>query len=117
MVVGRYMWLSLLSVLAVLSVVVVFYWPRLRLPDSPEFQLFAHSHPFEQYDTVFKHHFWFERPQKVSSRPRLYLVGFENKIKTLHKYVTLSNNCSPINLSGKTMISFEHKCTNEVITI
>ncbi|XP_054271715.1 protein dispatched isoform X2 [Macrosteles quadrilineatus] len=63
----RYLWLCLLTAVAIASISVVFYWPRLRLPDSADFQLFAASHPFEQYDYIYKNKFWFEKPQKVET--------------------------------------------------
>lgn len=62
----RVMWLVTLTVLAVASMVVVLYYPKLQLPSSPEFQLFDSLHPFEQYDLVYKNHFWFKREQRVS---------------------------------------------------
>ncbi|KAK7868686.1 hypothetical protein R5R35_006977 [Gryllus longicercus] len=55
-----YLWLVLLGGAAVAAVVVVFYHPRLKLPDSRDFQLFDNHHPFEQYDLVYKDKFMFE---------------------------------------------------------
>lgn len=43
------------------SIVVVFYVPGLKLPDSREFQLFQTIHPFEQYDIHYRDRFLFER--------------------------------------------------------
>nr|CAD7587776.1 unnamed protein product [Timema genevievae] len=63
----RYMWLVILGSLAVASTVVIFYHPRLKLPDTKNFQLFDSSHLFEQYDMVYKDMFWFERLQKGGS--------------------------------------------------
>lgn len=37
------------------------YWPKLQLPDSPDFKLFVSSHPFEIYDSRYKDVFWFEK--------------------------------------------------------
>lgn len=62
----RYLWILLFGSVAIASIVIVFYWPKLKLPDSADFQLFTSSHPFEQYDLVFRNKFWFERLQKVS---------------------------------------------------
>lgn len=61
----RHRLLFLFSCLAVASIVMIFYYPRLQLPDSLEFQLFDSSHPFEQYDFTYKNLFWFERVEKV----------------------------------------------------
>ncbi|CAH0562519.1 unnamed protein product [Brassicogethes aeneus] len=58
-------WLSLLLSIAVISAVIVLYYPRLKLPNSTEFQLFDSSHPFEQYDFHYKDHFWFKREEKT----------------------------------------------------
>lgn len=44
-----------------MSGIIVFYWPRLRLPNTPNFQLFSSDHPFEIYDNKFKSIFWFEK--------------------------------------------------------
>lgn len=85
----RYLWLCLLTAVAIASISVVFYWPRLRLPDSADFQLFAASHPFEQYDYIYKNKFWFEKPQKVS------IVIFVSNNKTRSEASTYTvNECS-----------------------
>lgn len=57
----RYLWITLLFGIAAGSIVIVLYNPKLELPDSQDFQLFTSSHPFEQYDFVYKDHFWFHR--------------------------------------------------------
>lgn len=44
----RYFWILLLGGLAVGAGIVVFYYPKLELPDSKEFQLFSSGHPFER---------------------------------------------------------------------
>ncbi|XP_023940118.2 protein dispatched [Bicyclus anynana] len=51
----------ILGAIGIYSIVVVFYSPGLRLPDSKQFQLFQTSHPFEQYDMNYKDKFLFER--------------------------------------------------------
>ncbi|CAH0728955.1 unnamed protein product, partial [Brenthis ino] len=51
----------ILGAIGVCSVVVVFYYPGLQLPDSKQFQLFQTSHPFEQYDMNYREKFLFER--------------------------------------------------------
>lgn len=55
------LWIVLLGVTGVLSGVIVLHWPKLRLPDSPDFKLFISSHPFERYDSEYKDLFWFEK--------------------------------------------------------
>lgn len=62
----RIIWLTLLSLVALASCVIVLYYPKFELPSSPEFQLFDRVHPFEQYDLVYKNRFWFKREQRVS---------------------------------------------------
>ncbi|XP_055677193.1 protein dispatched [Lutzomyia longipalpis] len=54
-------WIVLLGLIGIGSGVIVLYWPKLRLPDSPDFKLFVSSHPFEVYDSHFKEMFWFEK--------------------------------------------------------
>ncbi|XP_069672503.1 protein dispatched [Periplaneta americana] len=67
----RYMWLAVLGGAAIASVGIVFYYPRLKLPDSRDFQLFDSHHPFERYDLVYRDKFWFERLQKIDSEDGL----------------------------------------------
>lgn len=43
------------------SIIVVVQFPGLLLPDSRDFQLFQSSHPFEQYDMVYRDMFLFEK--------------------------------------------------------
>lgn len=62
----RYVWLITLSIIAVISTIIVIYYPKLQLPDSSELQLFDSSHLFEQYDFKYKNHFWFKREERVS---------------------------------------------------
>ncbi|XP_058467660.1 protein dispatched [Malaya genurostris] len=55
------LWIVVLGVIGVLSGVMVLHWPKLTLPDSPNFKLFISSHPFERYDSDYKDLFWFEK--------------------------------------------------------
>lgn len=68
----KWLWLFLFSTLAIASALVVFYYPKLRLPDSRNFRLFQSSNLFEQYDIKYKDKFWFERLRKVSSIKSFY---------------------------------------------
>lgn len=61
----HYLWLAILGGAAIASIVIVFYYPRLKLPDSRTVQLFRSSHLFERYDLLYKDRFWFEREYKV----------------------------------------------------
>lgn len=56
-----HIWILLLGSVGVVSGFIVFYWPRLQLPDSPDFKLFESTHPFEVYDTRYRQQFWFEK--------------------------------------------------------
>lgn len=51
----------ILGIVGICSIIVVFYSPGLQLPDSKQFQLFQRSHPFEQYEIVYRDNFLFER--------------------------------------------------------
>lgn len=57
----RWIWLFILGTTALGAGLVVFRYPGLQLPDSPDFQLFDSSHMFEKYDLVFSQRFWFEK--------------------------------------------------------
>ncbi|GFU20331.1 protein dispatched homolog 1 [Nephila pilipes] len=61
---SRYFWIVLFSALAAGGTVAVFYYPKLQLPDSKEFQIFKSSHPFERYDLYLKKFFWFEKAKE-----------------------------------------------------
>ncbi|XP_049846062.1 protein dispatched [Schistocerca gregaria] len=69
----KYMWLTMLGILALISVVIVFWWPRFSLPDTRDFQLFDSSHPFEQYELYYSEKFLFERINKVGINTKLPL--------------------------------------------
>lgn len=63
-----WLWIGLFGVVGILSGVIVFYWPGLQLPESPDFKLFVSSHPFEVYETQYKSRFWFEKSFAVRER-------------------------------------------------
>lgn len=52
---------TVFGAIGIYSIVVVFYSPGLKLPDSRQFQLFQSSHPFEVYDINYRDKFLFER--------------------------------------------------------
>ena len=60
----RFVWVVLLGSFIVASIMVVFYYPKLKLPDKEEFQLFKASHIFEKYDLVYKKYFGFEKAEQ-----------------------------------------------------
>ncbi|KAJ6638287.1 Protein dispatched [Pseudolycoriella hygida] len=68
-----YLWIVLFGTLGIASGVVIFYWPKIQLPDSPDFKLFSDDHPFEIYDSQFKNMFWFEKSYTNSDTLRLYI--------------------------------------------
>ncbi|XP_047355130.1 protein dispatched isoform X1 [Vespa velutina] len=61
----RWFWLVSLGALATAGCIVVFHYPGLQLPDTPDFQLFETSHPFEQYDLIYSRQFWFEKHEMI----------------------------------------------------
>uniref|UniRef100_T1JPJ7 SSD domain-containing protein n=1 Tax=Strigamia maritima TaxID=126957 RepID=T1JPJ7_STRMM len=63
----RYLWLFLLSAIALCSVLIVFYYPGLQLPDSEEFQILSSDHPFEIYDLRLRKKFWFEKMKNTNA--------------------------------------------------
>lgn len=56
----------ILGTIGVLSGVAVLYYPKLQLPNTPDFKLFVSDHPFEIYDSVYKDYFWFDKTSMVS---------------------------------------------------
>lgn len=73
----RWFWLVTLGSVAVAASLIVFRYPGLQLPDSPNFQLFDSSHLFEKYDLVYSQRFWFEKLEMVNrynDLPLLYLL-------------------------------------------
>jgi len=62
----RWVWVIFFTILGLVSAITILIWPVMKLPDSLELQLFRESHPFEQYDLVYKNQFWFERILGVS---------------------------------------------------
>jgi len=57
----RYILVPFCSILGALAAVAIFIYPKLQLPTSSEFQLFAADHPLEVYDLHMKSQFWFSR--------------------------------------------------------
>ena len=57
----RYMWIILFGGLGVCCGILVFHYPKLRLPTSFKFQVFRHEHLMERYDQELKENFWFEK--------------------------------------------------------
>lgn len=49
---ARYIFLVLFGGLSIGAIVVVFYYPGLKLPDKEQFQLFTASHPFETWANI-----------------------------------------------------------------
>lgn len=57
----RYVWIILFGGLWICSIVVIFFYPRLKLPSVHKFQVFASDHLLEKYDFEFGDLFEFER--------------------------------------------------------
>ncbi|XP_034948798.1 protein dispatched [Chelonus insularis] len=57
----RWLWISTLGAIVLIGGVIVFSYPGLRLPNSPDFQLFDSSHLFERYTSLYAPKFWFEK--------------------------------------------------------
>lgn len=54
-------WIILLGSFGLLSVFFITHYPKLKLPDTPNFRLFIDDHPFEIYEAKYKDYFWFEK--------------------------------------------------------
>ncbi|KAH9634250.1 hypothetical protein HF086_012712 [Spodoptera exigua] len=95
------MFVIVLGAIGIGSVVIVFYYPGLQLPDLNQFQLFQTSHPFEQYDMVYSSKFLFERFGKDigtgSKMPLRWVWG-----------VKAIDNGNHMNPASKGHIEFDH---------
>ncbi len=63
----RYFWILLYGCISLAGILIIFYYPSLKLPSSNEFQVFSMDHPFEVYDFKIKDQFWFEKAAGVSN--------------------------------------------------
>lgn len=59
-------WVCFFGAVGLGSAIVIFWWPRLQLPDTPDFKLFDADHPFELYESDYRNMFWFEKLIRVS---------------------------------------------------
>ena len=57
----RVLWIILYGGLGIGGLVVIFYYPKIQLPSSNEFQVFSADHPLEVYDLKIRDLFWFEK--------------------------------------------------------
>nr|XP_022901255.1 protein dispatched homolog 1 isoform X1 [Onthophagus taurus] len=69
----RHTWFWTLSPVAVACGIVVFYYPKLQLPNTNEFQLLHNSHPFEQYEMHYSKMFWFSKSLREDQKMKLPL--------------------------------------------
>ncbi|XP_050532360.1 protein dispatched [Daktulosphaira vitifoliae] len=81
----RWVWILLIFMLSLISMCIIIIWPGMKLPESVEFQLFRESHPFEQYDLVYKNQFWFERILRIDNNP-------ENRVPLRFVWGILAND-------------------------
>ncbi|KAI2797260.1 Protein dispatched 1 [Blomia tropicalis] len=57
----RYYLTIIYTILALMAMIVVLYFPGLRMPTTQEFQIFSSNHLFELYDRHYRNEFWFNR--------------------------------------------------------
>ncbi|XP_046373022.1 protein dispatched homolog 1-like isoform X1 [Haliotis rufescens] len=57
----RYVWLVLYGGLGICGVIVIFYYPKLKLPSTRKFQVFSSNHWLEKYDFQLSDSFSFEK--------------------------------------------------------
>ncbi|KPP64621.1 protein dispatched2-like, partial [Scleropages formosus] len=67
----RYIWICWFAVLAVGGTYITCVDPGMKLPslESKATQLFRSSHPFERYDSEYRHQFMFERLKSGEDKP------------------------------------------------
>ncbi|XP_071808661.1 LOW QUALITY PROTEIN: protein dispatched homolog 1-like [Asterias amurensis] len=64
----RYLWITLFTLLMICGAYVIFFQPGFQLPSQADFQFFAISHPFEQYDFVYKKEFSFSKEDTYDAK-------------------------------------------------
>jgi predicted RND superfamily exporter protein len=64
-------WIVSLGSFGIISAYFVLQWPKLELPDTPNFRLFVEEHPFEVYEAKYKDFFWFEKSYTSSDSFKL----------------------------------------------
>lgn len=69
----RFIFILIFGGIAIYSILIVVYNPKLKLPDSEEFQIFSAKHYFEKYDFEYKNQFWFKR-SKDKNDSNLYVM-------------------------------------------
>ncbi|KAH3852064.1 hypothetical protein DPMN_094559 [Dreissena polymorpha] len=76
----RYLWILLFGAIGILSGVIIFHHPRLRLPTSFHFQMFRNDHLMEMYDQELRESFWFEKAvgERRPLLPLTVVWGIEN---------------------------------------
>ncbi|ESO83544.1 hypothetical protein LOTGIDRAFT_51941, partial [Lottia gigantea] len=57
----RYLWQILLGSLGICGIIVIFYYPKLKIPTSKKFQVFSSDHLLEKYDFELGDLFGFEK--------------------------------------------------------
>ncbi|KAL4238257.1 Protein dispatched 1 [Mactra antiquata] len=57
----RFLWIFVFMIIGIISGVLVFHHPKLRLPTSFHFQMFRNDHLMEMYDQELRENFWFEK--------------------------------------------------------
>ncbi|XP_050404674.1 protein dispatched homolog 1 isoform X2 [Patella vulgata] len=67
----RYLWLFIYGSLGICGVLVIFYYPRLKLPSSKKFQVFSSNHLLEKYDFELGEVFGFEKTENTNDIPLL----------------------------------------------
>lgn len=70
----RYLWIVVFVLLGAAGAYLVFYWPKLKLPTSKNFQVFYSGHPLEKYDLLFRSKYGFEQDE-VDVMPYIVVFG------------------------------------------
>ncbi|KAL5283685.1 DISP1 family protein [Megaselia abdita] len=70
-----WLWLAIFGIIGIISGVIVFYKPGLKLPSNNNFQNFVSSHPLEVYELKFKHLFPFEKSDRNTKMPLFFIWG------------------------------------------
>ncbi|GFO13195.1 protein dispatched homolog 1 [Plakobranchus ocellatus] len=92
----RFVWIAVFGGLWLASIIVIFYYPRLKLPNSRKFQVFSSDHLSEQYDLELSELFDFERPTEKSVMPITVVWG-----------VLPADNGDPLDPEDKGSLTFD----------
>ncbi|KAI8788525.1 protein dispatched 1 [Biomphalaria glabrata] len=95
----RFVWLIMFSIFWIGSIVIIFFYPRLKLPTSDKFQVFSSDHLLERYDLQVGKQFRFESNKNNEDRQQFFVSVVWG--------VLAKDNGDPLNPSNKGSLTFD----------